>query len=202
MTTMAEIVSYVEQLTGHGLNADEGLRHGGTDRKIERLTLCWMATPEAIRSAGEAGHDLLICHESLYFPYNVVNRAEKPDGWEQWKINRQRRELLERYDLSCLRLHESVDEISIYDEFAEALGLGDPVFADGLRKVYEIPPCSLGDLLERVKVCFDMPSVRVALVTDLDQQVSRVGLPLVPRHNGAHLADGLGLVPCNCHNFG
>jgi putative NIF3 family GTP cyclohydrolase 1 type 2 len=177
MITINGIISRIEKISGHSLNSDEGVHSGVLDKTVNALTLCWMATPHAIHCAGEAGHDLLICHESLYFPYDVVNSLNKPDGWENWQVNRQRREMLERYDLSCLRIHGSADEICIYDTFAEDLGLRSPSFEDGLVKVFDIPQCSLGDLIEQVKERLGMASVRVATVTDLNQKISRVGLP-------------------------
>ena len=136
-----------------------------------------MATPPAIRAAGEAGHDLLIGHESLYYPYGVLTAANPPEGWEQWQVNSQRRELLEKHGLTFLRLHGSLDEICIFDSFASVLGLGEPVFADGLVKVYEIPECSLRDLVGRVKERLELPVVRAAGAADMDRRVRRIGLP-------------------------
>jgi putative NIF3 family GTP cyclohydrolase 1 type 2 len=172
-----DIINKIEDISGHSLNSDEGIHHGESNKTVDGLTVCWMATPQAIRFAGEAGHNLLICHESLYYPYDVINSQDKPDGWENWQVNRQRKELLEKYDLSCLRIHGSADEISIFDIFAEDLGLGAPSFEDGFVKVFDIPQCSLGDLIERVKERMRMSYVRVSTVTGLDQKVSRVGLP-------------------------
>ncbi len=175
--TAKDIISKIEKISGHSLNADEGVHYGVPDAAINGITVCWMATPQAIHSAGEAGHNLLICHESLYYPYDVVNSPDKPDGWENWQVNRQRKELLEKYDLSCLRIHGSADEISIFDTFAEDLGLGKASFEDGLVKVFDIPQCSLGDLIRRVKERLGMPYVRVSTVSGLNRKVSRVGLP-------------------------
>lgn len=177
MKTISDIIGTVEKISGHSLNSDEGVHHGMPDKPINALTICWMATPQAICFAGDAGHDLLICHESLYYPYDVVNSPNKPIGWESWQVNRQRKELLEKHNLSCLRIHGSADEICIFDTFAKDLGFGEPSFEDGLVKVFEITQCSLGDLVEQVKDCFGMSHLRVAIVTDLDQKVSRVGLP-------------------------
>ncbi len=182
MTTIADIIGYVTSLTGHGLNRDEGIQHGEAERRLHGVTVAWMASPGAIRAAGEAGHELLLGHESLYFPYDVINMAAPPVGWEDWQVNYQRRAGLDRYGLSFLRAHGSLDEICIFDSFVEMLELGAPVCADGLVKVYEIAPCPLGDLVERVKARMGMPAVRVAPApqTDpgvLDRRVHRVGLP-------------------------
>jgi putative NIF3 family GTP cyclohydrolase 1 type 2 len=177
MPTIDDIILYAAGLSGHPLNPDEGIHHGPAQRSVAGVTLCWMATPGAIADAGRRGHELIIGHESLYYPYNVVINPEKPDGWEQWQTNRQRREALERNGLTFLRLHFTLDEISIFDDFTALLGLGEPVVADGLVKVYEIEPRPLRALTEDVKARLDMPRVRVSAPNGLDQSVHRVGLP-------------------------
>lgn len=178
MTTPAHIQAYIESLTGHPLNRDEGVQHGDAERDVTAATVAWMASPEAIRSARENGANFMIVHESLYYPYDVVNVINPPVDWRDWRVNRQRRELLETApELTLMRVHGSADEICIFDTFAERLGLGTPVFAEGLAKVYEIPPCPLRVLVERVKTRVGMQHVRVANTGDADCKISRIGLP-------------------------
>lgn len=175
-TTVNELIAYIERLSGHPLNRDEGIQHGA-DRPITGATVCWMASPDAIRAAGEHRDELLIGHESLYYPYDVIHSANPPAGWEGWPVNRQRRELLAEYDLTFLRAHGSLDEICIFDDFVARLGLAAPVYADGLVKVFEIAPCPLSELVARVKARMGMPALRVSAPAGLDQIVRRVGLP-------------------------
>lgn len=177
MTTINEIISHVESMTGHPINRDEGVHFGLAERDITGVTVAWMATPDAIRSAAEAGHELLIGHESLFFPYDVVNVENPPSGWEDWRVNAQRSSLLAEYSLTHLRLHGSVDEICIFDDFAALLELGEPVYADGFVKVFEMPPRSIGSWAEQVQETMGMNGLRIAGVTDLNQMVSRIGLP-------------------------
>ena len=177
MTTVPDIIAHVEGLTGHPLHRDEGVHHGTADRPVRAATVSWMATPGAIHAAGTAGSELLIVHESLYFPYDVVISHDPPPGWQEWRVNRQRRELLERHDLTCLRIHGSADEICILDTFAALLGLGEPVHIDGFVKVYEIPPLSLGALMQRVKKALGMTHLRLGAPWDAERLVHRVGLP-------------------------
>lgn len=177
MPTINDIISHVESMTGHPINRDEGVHFGPADRDISGVTVAWMATPDAIRSAGEAGHQLLIGHESLFFPYDVVNADSPPPDWEDWQVNAQRASLLEQYGLTHLRLHGSVNEICIFDDFAALVGLGEPIYADGFVKVFEMPPRSIGSWAEQVQETMGMNGLRVAGVTDLNQMVSRIGLP-------------------------
>ncbi|MCF7837838.1 MAG: Nif3-like dinuclear metal center hexameric protein [Candidatus Marinimicrobia bacterium] len=159
------------------MNADEGVQHGLANRELRGVTVAWMASPDAIRAAGEAGHELLIAHESLYYPYDVLQMPQPPADWRDWAVNQRRRSLLDQYRLSVLRLHGSVDEICIFTTFADRLGLGTPVYDQGFIKIYEIPACQLGALVERVKSRMGMPYVRVAAGGDLTRTVSRIGLP-------------------------
>jgi len=180
-TTVNDIITYIERLAGHPLNRDEGIQHGA-DRPITGVTVCWMASPEAIRAAGTPvtgapATGLLIGHESLYYPYDVIHNPNPPAGWEGWQVNRQRRDLLTEFDLTFLRAHGSLDEICIFEDFGARLGLNAPVFADGLVKVYEIAPCPLGELVKRVKARMGMPALRVSPARGMDQVVRRVGLP-------------------------
>ena len=181
MTTINNIIQYVESLTGHPINGDEGVHFGPANREISGVTVAWMATPDAIRAAGKAGHELLIGHESLFYPYDVVNAEKPPAGWETWPVNAKRAGLLEQYGLTHLRLHGTVDEICILDDFANQLGLGKPVHNEGFVKIYEIPECSLGELAERVQKLLDMDGVRISGsdegFVNMDRRVSRVGLP-------------------------
>jgi putative NIF3 family GTP cyclohydrolase 1 type 2 len=184
MPAVSDIIHFIESRSGHPLNRDEGVQHrppgavqSNSEAAVSGVTVAWMATPDALRSAGEHGHELFIGHESLYYPYDVVNATNPPDGWKEWKVNRQRRELLDAGNLTFLRAHGSLDEICIFDDFAALLDLGRPVHANALTKVYEIAPCTVGELVERTKQVFGMPTLRVAAVNGMDQIVHRVGLP-------------------------
>ena len=182
MTHIYDIIAYITGLSGHPLNRDEGIHHGPAARDVTGVTVAWMATPDAIDQAGRSGHELLLAHESLYYPYDAAVGAPAPPGWQGWRVNRQRRELLDRHNLTFLRVHGSLDEICIFDDFAALLGLGQPVVTGGpYLKVYEVGPCTLGELVERVKSCLGMPFVRVSPLHSAagqsDRLVSRVGLP-------------------------
>lgn len=177
MTTVNDIVAYVESLADHPLNRDEGVHHGEPDRRVHAMTLAWMATNHNLRVAGERGDDLFIGHESLYYPYDVVIMDHPPAGWQEWPINKQRRGLLERYDMTFLRLHGSIDEICVLDDFASLLKLGPPVHRQGWVSVHEIEPCSFDRLVGRVKRLTGMPALRVAAPPDPKQPIRRIGLP-------------------------
>lgn len=172
LLTTQTIIAFIEQLSGHPLNADEGIWHGSAEREVRRAQVCWMATRDALVEAGRTGCDLVIAHEKLYYP-----RQGEPPGWETWRTNRQRTELLDGHNLVLLRAHGSLDDICILDDFARMLGLGGPVVAHGLAKVYELAPCTLEELVQRVKREVGLNAVRVSAPGGLRQVVRRVGLP-------------------------
>ncbi|NLD72857.1 MAG: hypothetical protein GX649_09090 [Chloroflexi bacterium] len=172
-----DIIAYVGGLAGHGLNRDEGVKHGEPDRAVDGVLVCWMATRQALETAAREGCDLVLTHESLYYPYNATDRDDNPPGWEEWPTNRGRREVLERHDLTLLRVHGSLDEVAIYDDFAALLGLGEPAQADALARVYDVAPCTVADLVARVKRCTGLGAVRVSAPRGMEQVVRRVGLP-------------------------
>lgn len=176
--TVRNIIRYLETATGHSLNRDEGVHHGSPGSTVTGVTVCWMATPTAIASAGMRGDDLLIGHESLYYPYNVVILDDQPDGWENWQVNRQRRVALETNGLTFIRLHGSVDEICIFDEFVKLLDLGKPACVGGPTRVLEIEECSLEALIAHVKEKLQMESLRVCYPAGFANPVRRVGLVL------------------------
>jgi len=177
MIRVKHIAEYVECLTGHGLNPDEGVQYGSSERPIKKVIVCWMATSSALKEAGKSRSDLVIAHESLYYPYNASLRENVPASWEEWKTNLQRTSLLKEYNLTFMRIHGSLDEICIFDDFAKQLGLGEAVETDGLAKVYLIPSCTLRTLVEQVKKRIGIRNVRVSAPRGMGQKVEKVGLP-------------------------
>jgi len=176
-TTVGTIIAYVEELSGHPLYRDEGVKHGDAGRHVTAILVCWMATAAALAEAARLGCQMVLAHESLCYPYNATDRTDNPEGWQQWPTNRRRRELLERHGLVLLRVHGSPDEICLYDGFAKLLTLGEPVAAEGLAKVYEVATIPLAALAQRVKRATGLERVRISAPHGLDQVVRRIGLP-------------------------
>jgi len=177
MVKINDIIKYVESLSGHSLRADEGMQRGREDVQVQKVTVCWMASKNALENAGKIGSDLVIAHECLYHPYNIVQPKDSPGDWRKWLTNRQRTNLLKKYNLNFVRIHGSLDEICIFDDFAAMLELGEAVEAEGLVKVYQISPCTLEDLVTRVKEIMEMDTLRVSAPQGMKQKVKRVGLP-------------------------
>lgn len=175
-TTVREIITWLESRKGQSLNRDEGVMFGDAGRKVSGVTVCWMPSPTNIAAAVEAAHQLLIHHESLLHPCPLEQRQDLHTL--RWPVNSQRLTALARGNLVAARLHGTIDQLWIYDEFAQRLGLTKvvargPSYCDC---VFEIEPTPLDELVDRVKRLVPMPAVRRTAVKP-DRLVRRIGLP-------------------------
>jgi len=133
-TKISDIIETVESLAQSSLRDDEGIQLGPENRDVRRCVVCWMAARDALEAAARAGAELVITHESLFYPYNARIRPSEAQAWEKWRTNHRRREVIERSGMTVVRIHGSADSICIFDDFAERLGLGGPVSGEGWHK--------------------------------------------------------------------
>ncbi len=172
---VSQLIAWVENKTGDSIHSDEGIRFGDPNVDADKVQVSWMVSANAIRAAGERGARLMLVHESVFFPYDVTGKGGQSD-FLTWRVNTRRVALLSEYGITVVRIHGTLDTICIFDDFAAVLGLPQPSRADGFVKVYEAPPASVRDWVDRVKHCVGMDRLRVA-AEDLDQEVRRIGLP-------------------------
>lgn len=177
MTTVEDILTYVTERSGHDLNPDEGVRLGEASQEVRRVLVCFVPSVPALRYAGEHGYDLVLGHEKLYHPYDPLVRREDHPNWASWPSNVVRRELLKQYGMTYARVHGTLDELLVFDAFAELLGLRDPHYEKGFTKVYEITPRPIEELVREVKRRMGLSRIRVSLPRGPRQMVHRVGLP-------------------------
>ena len=135
--------------------------------------MCWVASGDASRPPPATAAIWCWPTSRSTIP-NATDRADNPPAGSG--RNRPPR-ALERHGLTLLRVHGSLDEIAIFDDFAALLGLGAPAQAEGLAKVYDIPPCTVAALVARVKERTGLRALRVSAPRRMDQTVRRVGLP-------------------------
>ena len=176
MTTVVNIHDWLEAQAGHALHGDEGISFGDMNQPVTKAAVCWMPSPVNIRRAAAAGAELLIHHEALLYPY--PSDLKTPNSALHWPTNRNRLTALVETRLVATRLHGTLDELYIYDSFAEQVGLTNAaVKGDNYAHVvFEIDPLPYADLIERVKQATGMPAVRATCVKP-DRIVRRVGLP-------------------------
>ncbi len=150
--------------------SEEGFKFGDPEAEVTGVLVCWMATLAALEQARAAGCNLVICHETLFYPQSAPIDAERC-----WRTNRLRMEAMHRGGITAYRAHGKLDRLCIFDDFAAALGLHDVHAGEGYARVFRLPPTRIAELVTRAKQATGMPAVRV--VGDLDREVTRVGLP-------------------------
>ena len=165
-----------------GLNRDEGLRFGEPDAPVQGIQVCWMATPDAIEAAAANGANLIVAHEDLFYPYDVLVKGG-PADFLTWRTNARRARLLARHGIAVIRAHGILDRSHIFEGFAQLLALpGAPgsgtsplVDEAPYGRIYGIEPQTVRQLTAHVKVRTGMTALRVA--GNPDAVVRRVGLP-------------------------
>jgi putative NIF3 family GTP cyclohydrolase 1 type 2 len=170
-----EVKDHIVEMTG-GFHRDEGLHFGDPNAKVRKIMVCWMADNEAIEHAAKIGANLIITHESLFYPYDVVVNGRVPE-FMSWKTNASRIEQLARAGISVIRAHGSLDKLCIFDDFASLLQLGTPAVSEpDYVKIYEVSSVTYGQMIERVKQALNLKQLR-ATNGDRNREVKRVGLP-------------------------
>src|SRR4051812_22057134 len=105
--TASQLLAKVSELFSAPLNGDEGFRFGNPLAQVRGILMCWMCDPHAIAAAVKASANVIICHEALYFPYDVVDGAQfggRAPDFLSWPTNLQRVRLLVENDLTVIRL--------------------------------------------------------------------------------------------------
>lgn len=173
-TTVRDIITWLESRKGQTLNRDEGVMFGDIGREVTGVTVCWMLSPAHIAAAAAAGHELIIHHESFLHPCPLEQKQDLHTL--RWPVNVQRFTALAKADMVATRLHGTLDELWIYDEFAARLGLSKVIAGTGCSRVFEIEPTSLEELVARVKHLVPLPALRRTRVKP-ERIVRKVGLP-------------------------
>lgn len=154
-------------------NPDEGIVFGDGGREISGAQVSWTASLEAIETAVKDGANLMLVHETLLLPY-----SERPTDYLSWPANRNRLKALSDGGVSVIRLHGTMDEICVFDCFAETLGLGEPSIEEpGYVKLYDIDPTGIEELAARVKKALGMEKVRMASPFNPPEEIRRIALP-------------------------
>ena len=167
--TARELMSWLDEREP-ATGSEEGFKIGDPEAPVSGALVCWMATVPALRQAAAESCNLVICHESLFYPESAPLDHERC-----WRTNRVRMELMSDARITVYRAHGKLDRLCIFDDFASALGLRDACAGEGYSRIFPIPPTSLRDLADRAKRAIGLPSVRV--VGDPEGHVARIGLP-------------------------
>ncbi|MBN1553376.1 MAG: Nif3-like dinuclear metal center hexameric protein [Phycisphaerae bacterium] len=179
MTTPSDIIKVIETWSGRPLNGDEYVTFGSRTAAVRGITVAWTVTPRVIAAAAKAGHNCIVHHESLLYPYPAFTAGHER-AYLSWPTNVQRLRLLSKQEMTTIRIHGTADELRIFDAFAAQLGLGQPVADDGAgrywAKVFASPVATFGELLEHVKRAVGMKALRVTR-EESGRPVKRIALP-------------------------
>lgn len=179
MPRPSDVIGFVESRNGHAIAEDEGITFGPRQAELKGVTVAWMVNPESVAATVRAGHNCLVHHEALTYPYPTFTEGRERH-YLSWHTNAQRLGLLAKNEIVAIRLHEGLDELCIFDAFIRQLGLGNPVAAaergDYSHKVFASPVATFGELVAHVKKSVRMEAVRVTRERP-DRPVRRIGLP-------------------------
>jgi putative NIF3 family GTP cyclohydrolase 1 type 2 len=167
--TARKLMAWLEEREPEA-GSEEGFKFGDPEVEVAGVFVCWMPTGAALEQAIAERCNLVICHETLFFP-----QSSPLDGERCWRTNRLRMQLMHEGGLAVYRAHGKLDRLCIFDDFAAALGLDTVYSGEGHARVFSVPPTRLASLAERAKQATGMPTIRIT--GDPDRQVTRVGLP-------------------------
>ncbi len=175
--TAYDIMDWVAAEARHPLNADEGITFGPARQSITGATVCWMPDAAVAAAAVAAGHQLVVHHEALTFPYPVFTETRERH-YLAWPANRIRLLAFGQANLTLLRIHGSADERWINDAMLRSLGLMEPEISghEGWQKIFCLPPTPYGRFIEQVKKAMGMRGVRATRVRNPETPVRRVAL--------------------------
>ncbi|NLF32064.1 MAG: hypothetical protein GX591_14400 [Planctomycetes bacterium] len=176
MTTPLDILAAARKRSGEPLRSDEGVSFGPAEAELTGVSVAWTASPQAIEAAARAGHNCLVHHENLTWPYPGIASRHEPSELA-WPTNARRLELLKRHGMTAVRLHDTADKLCVYRAFADQLQLrarpGGPWYA---HRLYDAPVPTFGRLIDHVKRCMGMAALRVS-THPADSPISAIGLP-------------------------
>ena len=164
-----EFVGFLRGWLGE-LGTEEGLRHGNPEQNVAGITVCWMATTKVIKCAISSKHNVIVAHEDLLFPPDYSSNFSSEN---LGIVSKRRISLLEKYDISLIRVHGLLDRFCILDDFGNKLKLGKPLVKENFYRVYEIRPLSLKKFANTVKRNLKISQVRIT--GHLTQRVNKIG---------------------------
>ena len=160
--------------------SEDIITFGPKTSHVNKIVVCWMSDVSALDFAAKEGANLMIVHESPFFPYNVNSVGGAPDHMA-WQANHNRIVKMAKNGIHIIRMHMPVDNYCILNEFAAMLGLDKPavVLRPNMKpldiSVFDIESCSFQALIDRVKASMNIPSLRVSN-GDLNRIVNRIGI--------------------------
>ena len=109
-----------------GILGDElGFLFGDRKTPVRAIGCMWMAHPQSVRKCIESGINMIVCHESMWYPAQTSPWYDGPT-LDHIFVNRTLRELLEQNKLVVYRSHSNWDALfrdGVHDQAVATLGL-------------------------------------------------------------------------------
>ncbi len=124
------------------------VKAGDGEKQVKKVAVCFIATPNVIRAAGDWGADLLVTHEPTYHDHY--------DAFDGSEIEAEKKALIESTGMAVVRFHDHAHTASpdlIHKGFLDTLGLRGK-FDERRYFTLETPltPLELAKLIEQ-KLC-------------------------------------------------
>jgi len=150
-----EIVDFIEGIapsgSGAGNEANQFL-FGDAEIAVTGICVTWMPTTLAINKSIENGQNMMVVHETLYFPHQLspwYEDTQTPDK----PTNQKRQKLLQDNNMCVFRCHSPWDakpEDGVVDAIASVLGFSKVHAKTKFTRVYDMAPTSLKQLAKEV----------------------------------------------------
>lgn len=144
---------------------------GDWEREVSGIVTTFMATPEVIQRAADAGANLIITHEPTFYTHM------DPTGWlGDDEILKRKRNLIDSNQMNIWRFHDHAHRTTpdlIFSGLNRELGWPQYWMPEVNRHLYQIPATSVGELALFLKEKLEVKSAKI--VGSADARVERVG---------------------------
>lgn len=147
---------------------------GQTDKEIDRMGVCWVATKQVLQAAKEKGIHFIISHENMMYE-NSTSPAKAI-----YQATQEKRAFCEAHDITVYRCHDVWDKLPVYgvaDIWARDIGIScDPRITASYNQ-YATVSTTLRELAQKVADAvarYGQEGIQV--VGDLDAPISRIAM--------------------------
>lgn len=180
-----KIVALIQESLGLSLPADsvDTFKAGNPDALVRGVAVTMMPTLDVLQAAVEAGCNMVISHEPLFYNHGDDTENFEREDDAVWKA---KRDFLARHELILWRFHD-LPHLQRPDAITSGMveELGWRAFQDPQNEqLFTLPPRTLQTLAQELRTALDAQTLRV--VGDRDLEVSRVALSPGSPGFGAH----------------
>lgn len=151
----------------------DGFVMGNPDAEVKRIATTFMATAEVIQKAAEAGCNLIITHEPIF--YTSGDRA----AWQDTDpMIQKKKELIEACHMTIWRMHDTMHGLKpdmIYTGMLKKMGW-EAYIHEGNQHILDVPEMTVKEAAEHLKACLSIERMR--FVGDENMRCKRIGFLL------------------------